>query len=248
MQYFGGKAKVGKHIADYINTNRQAGQSYWEPFVGGAWIMYRVLPVGPRIGSDVCAPLIALYQKLQEGWQPPQAVTEEDYARAKAGLVEPYMQAFIGFGCSFAGKWFGGFARQAGYNFARGSGSSLLKKAAFMGDVVFRHQNYLDAPPIKNAVIYCDPPYTGTTGYSAAPKYRPEEFWNACRAWAAQGNTVLVSEYAAPPDFELVLEIATHTQIRNGANVREKRTEKLFLLDDLRMRANGGVAYEVEVA
>lgn len=245
MRYFGGKARVGQRIADCINTVRCEGQTYWEPFVGGAWVMCRVKPVGPRLGSDICQPLIALYQELQDGWEPPMSVTEADYQAAKRGEVKPHVQAFIGFGCSFAGKWFGGFARgghgadaptaarslrsKLDRNYAANARNSLLKKSCGMADVRFSCIDYRQPPfEPKGWLIYCDPPYAGTTGYSAAPPYNPSEFWEQCSRWAIDGNTVLVSEYKAPEDWTCVLEIPTKTDIRNGSNILEPRVERLF--------------------
>lgn len=243
MQYFGGKARVGQQIADYINSIRKPGQTYWEPFVGGAWVMCRVLDSGPRLGSDICSPLISLYNALQQGWEPPQVVTEEDYQQAKQGNVEPHLQAFIGFGCSFAGKWFGGFAR-GGHgadapaatrslrsnlerNYAANAKSSLLKKSQGLHNVPFFSVDYRQAFMPRGWVIYCDPPYMGTTGYAAAGTFSTDEFWKMVDMWA-EHNTVLVSEYAAPDDWQCVLSIPTRTDIRNAAKELEPRMEKVF--------------------
>ena len=207
--------------------------------------MCRVQPTGPRIGSDVCLPLIALYNALQNGWTPPEQVTEADYQQAKSGNCEPYLQAFIGFGCSFAGKWFGGFARgghgadaptaarslrsNLDRNYAANARNSLLKKSVGMSDVRFNHLDYRNTPfKPEGWVIYCDPPYAGTTGYTAAPPYNPAEFWVQCSLWAGAGNVVLVSEYQAPADWTCVLEVATKTDIRNRENQLEPRQERLF--------------------
>jgi len=32
MHYFGGKFRVGKHIAEYINSYSNQYNTYWEPF------------------------------------------------------------------------------------------------------------------------------------------------------------------------------------------------------------------------
>ena len=67
---------------------------------------------GVRCASDVNRPLITMYKALQDGWIPPSTVTEEMYAEYK-GIqdAEDPLTAFIGIGCSFSGKWFGGYAR-----------------------------------------------------------------------------------------------------------------------------------------
>lgn len=245
MHYFGGKARVAHRIAEYINNIRKPGQVYWEPFVGGAWIMHKIADSGPRIASDVCGPLIAMYQSLQAGWVPPTNVDELDYMLAKLGVCLPATQAFIGFGCSFAGKWFGGFARgghgadaktassslarkmQRNYAVNASSSSSLHRKSTGMSNVRFEHWDYRAAPPIRGALIYCDPPYSGTTGYAAAPRYDHNDFWAWCDD-QSKHNTVLVSEYTAPAHWIPVLQIPTRTDIRNAKGELEKRTEKVF--------------------
>ena len=56
---------------------------------------------------------------------------------------------------------------------------------------------------IKNgSVIYCDPPYAGTTGYDA--DFNNDLFWEWCRTLSKRGCIVLVSEYMAPDDFKCI--------------------------------------------
>jgi len=39
MQYFGGKARLAGAISGILKERLQAGQTYLEPFVGGAWVL-----------------------------------------------------------------------------------------------------------------------------------------------------------------------------------------------------------------
>jgi DNA adenine methylase len=231
MQYLGGKSRLGKQIAYVINRIRRPGQPYWEPFCGSCWVTIHVHKSGPRYCSDGCFELIEMWRELQNGWIPPKVVTEEMYQAAKSGEYSPAMRAFIGFGCSFGGKWFAGYARQAsGYNFAKGAGRFALQKAGELQDVLFTNCGYHVAPPDKHLLIYADPPYAGTTGYSAVKfPFSTVEFWQQVRKWAYDGHTVIVSEYAAPDDFECIVEMPTATEIRTADNGRESRTERLFM-------------------
>ena len=79
-----------------------------------------------------------------------------------------------------------------------------------------------------NCLIYCDPPYCGTTQAYGTGNFDTEKFWDVMRLWS-QNNDVYISEYLAPEDFECVLEIPTKIDIRNKDNQMEKRTEKLFV-------------------
>ncbi len=78
---------------------------------------------------------------------------------------------------------------------------------------------------LTNALIYADPPYTGTTGYGK--DFNHAEFWETCRQWANKDNTVIVSELSAPADFVCIWEKpVTRTLNHNGRNTA---TEKLFM-------------------
>lgn len=82
-------------------------------------------------------------------------------------------------------------------------------------------------PP--GAVIYADPPYNNTTGYSGE-RFDSAEFWRAMRLLADTGHTVFVSEQEAPPGIECIWEKPfTRTLDRNKGN-QFTVTEKLFYL------------------
>ena len=67
------------------------------------------------------------------------------------------LTAFVGFGCSYSGKWFGGLAKDGnGRNYALNAYNSLMKKAKTFKDVEFSHKSYLDYTP-TDYLVYCDP-------------------------------------------------------------------------------------------
>ena len=76
MQYLGGKSKIRKRVAAFLENLRKPGQSYLEPFVGGAWVLQEMS--GERHASDGNIALIAMYQMLQLGWEPPDLVSEDE--------------------------------------------------------------------------------------------------------------------------------------------------------------------------
>lgn len=227
MRYFGGKARIGKHIVEYLKSIRKEGQAYIEPFVGGGSIVS--LMDGERYAYDKHPHLIKMYQELQSGWVPPTALSEEEYENAKNGELPSHLTGFIGFGCSFAGKWFGGYARSGDRNYCLNAHNSIMKKMKTMQDVKFECRDYLELNP-EGALIYCDPPYQGTTQYGKiVGDFDSAQFWDKVREWS-ESNTVVVSEYNAPDDFEEVWRRETKTDIRNKNNEREDRIEKLFML------------------
>ena len=124
MRYLGGKSRIRKQVSSYLESIRKPDQIYFEPFVGGAWVLQEM--TGKRIASDGNFALIEMYKALQKGWIPPESITKEQYAeyKAKQDPSDP-MTAFVGIGCSFAGKWFGGFAFSEGRNYCKNAKNSL---------------------------------------------------------------------------------------------------------------------------
>lgn len=227
IRYLGGKSRTWKQICAFLESVRKPNQTYLEPFVGGAWVLQGMS--GNRIASDYNQSLITLYKSLQQGWNPPTEVSLELYkdVQAKKDPLNP-LTAFVGFGCSYSGKWFGGLARDgSGRNYALNAYNSLMKKARTFNGVEFLHKSYLDYNP-NGYLVYCDPPYQNTTGYGAVGDFDTDLFWNTMREWS-KSNTVVISEYQAPSDFECVLEISTKTDMRMKNGTKDQRVERLFM-------------------
>lgn len=232
MRYLGGKARTSKYIAAYLNTIRKPNQVYVEPFVGAGWVISKInkYEAGLQFASDANSDLIALWEALQLGWIPPESVSEDEYKIARDDSSTPaYLRAFVGFGCSFAGKWFGGYARSGDRNYAANAKRSVLKLLEHLQypSVIFAHRDYRELS-YTNALIYCDPPYQNTTGYGALNVFDSEQFWDTMQDWSKQ-NVVVVSEYTAPDSFISVLEIPTRLDMRNHKGEQEARMEKLFV-------------------
>ena len=225
MQYFGGKTRISKQIAEVIN--KASGKYYYEPFLGGGSVLEKVnKPI--RIASDINKYLIAMYQSLQNGWIPPKDISEEEYNYIKNHKDENLpLTGFVGFGCSFAGKFFGGYARdkRKKQSFAFTTSNSLINQILKMRDVEFFCSDYRMITS-ENYIIYCDPPYKGTTKYSNG-LFNHELFWETMREWS-KNNIVYISEYVCPKDFECVLEIPIKVNVRDKNNNLIPRVEKLF--------------------
>ena len=230
MQYFGGKFKIAKQVAEIINANLIGpAPVYYEPFCGALNITQYIKPEALRIASDYNEALIVLLKAVQAGWLPPEHVSEEDYRALKQQAENTPLKAFAGFACSFGAKYFGGYARntrRGGDNFAARGRRTLLKKFGALKGVTFWHQNFMNLNPLPGAVIYCDPPYANTTGYTTGA-FDSAAFWEKVRSLSAT-NLVIVSEYVAPADFTEVAAFNTDLSIRGANGVRAKRVEKLF--------------------
>lgn len=227
MQYLGGKSRIRKQLIPVIQayvTNR-----YVEPFCGACWIG-EMVQANVRILTDLNAPLIEMWKELQKGWIPPNEVDEDWYKYLKNTQEVTAIAGFVGFTCSFGGKFYGGYARGAlGRNYAKNGANSLLRRIPNLMSAKFGWANYIDVMQRLKAgdVCYCDPPYSGTTKYYGLPEMNYEEFWEICRQASQRGVIVLVSEYSAPDDFEAILTIQTKTDM-NTKEGKEIRLEKLF--------------------
>lgn len=224
----GGKARTAKPIAAYLESVRSPGQPYLEPFVGAANVLCRM--AGPKTGADAHPDLIYLLQAVRDGSiDLPDSMTEEEYYRIR-DLQSCALRGFAGFGCSFGGRFFMGFARAGPRNYCKNAKNSLLKKRPGLLGADFVHRDYREWD-VDGHLIYCDPPYRGETQYTgprgSTREFDSDEFWDVVRRWS-DTNTVVVSEYTAPADFACVLELPTKTDIRTKAGVKEPRVERLF--------------------
>lgn len=72
MKYMGSKNRIAKHILPIILRDRRVDQYYVELFVGGANMIDKV--TGPRLAGELNKYVLALLQKVADGWLPPQNV------------------------------------------------------------------------------------------------------------------------------------------------------------------------------
>lgn len=239
MQYMGGKEKIASHIAKIITSRHSPSAPYLEPFVGGASVLTRMTDhFDLCAAADVSLDLILLWTAVQSGWLPPGDLSPGEYA-ALRNAGSSALRAFAGFGCSFGGKWFGGYARVTNpetanrkvgeTTYAPSARRSIEKKAARLTGVLFAHASYDTWKPPSGCVVYADPPYANTTGYSAVSGFDSQRFWEVMRQWAMGGAHVYVSEYSAPSDFTCIWERERANTLKIGANARA--IERLFTWD-----------------
>lgn len=227
MKYMGSKARHAKEMLPIILADRKPGQWYVEPFVGGANMIDKV--DGNRIGADCNADLIILLQAMAvyDYWVPPFKVDEETYKASKS-CSPSVMRSYIGFGLSYGGKWFGGYRRDSigkrDYSFE--AYKNYMTQAPKLCGVDFRHSDYRDLVIPRNSLIYCDPPYAGTTKY-AAGGFDHGAFWRWCEDRAGDGHTVFVSEYVAPDGWECVWEKTVNNTLTKDTGSKQG-VERLF--------------------
>ena len=228
MRYHGGKARVARHLAPFIQEAllKTRGRLL-EPFVGG----FNIVPaLGHYARRVVCSDrnpgLISLYRAVRGGWFPP-AIDRELYYRLKAwgNWMNP-ATSFAAYGCSYAGKEWGGFAAGEERNYAAEARRALARKVSHMYKVTFLCRDYRDLAPRGNLwTIYCDPPYAGTTDYGIV--FDSPRFHRWCEARAAEGHTVLVSELEAPRHWNVLWEAERPIYMARTAYAR--KVERLYM-------------------
>lgn len=199
-------------------------------FCGSCAVESRVAPHFKLvILNDKHKYLIALLKGVQAGYEPPDEITEAQYREIKANKdADPALAGFAGFGCSFGGRFFEGYARSADRtNYAVQSKKSLLHDMETLKTAEIYCSDYRNAPIPPRAVVYADPPYFGTKGYSNE-KFDTATFWIAMRLLAETGHKVFISEQNAPPDFVCIWEKPFTRTLDRNKNNQFTATEKLF--------------------
>lgn len=237
MRYLGGKFRIGKAIADAIAPRGP----WWEPFCGGLNVTRHLAAYGPGVVSDAHPALIALYQAVRAGWDPPKQVSRDAHRAARTLPDSDPFKGFAGFACSFAGGYFKGYAGDEDRVMrtangpkpivtrpARAAALGLKKDLQSCARCVFECADFLTEPVIGGfEAIYCDPPYEDTTGYSTGT-FDHVAFWVKCQDWARAGTRVYVSEYRCPVPHDLVWSKSHTDRTRRADGSQQTKTECLF--------------------
>jgi len=224
MQYVGGKHHLSKKIVEYMQPYFSSKQIYLEPFVGAVNVIIKVPDTIFRIGSDIDKDLITMWSALQYGWQPPEMITKEQYDYYRTHSVsDNFLKGYISYAASYRSKKWGGYTLdyKIGENY-RGT----LRKQKLLNNIAFFYADYRYWRHIENAVIFCDPPYYGTTDYKT--KFDHELFWQTVWYWHLNNNVVFVTEYTMPDFMTILYEKEKTNSI--GDN-KFKKTEKLGVLE-----------------
>ncbi len=187
-----------------------------------------------RIGNDIHKELIAMFKEIQNGWEIPLHISEDEYNSVRENKSH-YSDAYVGlvgFNATFGSKYFGGYARgfKADKVTPRDIPNEALRNLSEqipkIMDIEFLCSDYRNNKysKLKNAVIYCDPLYQGTTKY-VTDAFDYDVFWDWCRCMS-KNNFVFVSEYNAPEDFECIWSKSVTTSLK--VHEHEDRIERLF--------------------
>ena len=235
MIYVGGKNRIGKEIALKMKKliDKKTISGYMEPFCGSLGVMKNMVDYHDNIiASDSHPDLIAMWKGVKNGtFIPPKAVSEKYYNKVKKMKSPSALKGFVGFGCSFGGKYFGGYGQKYvknhPTNFLTAATNSINKLKPLLKKIKFSCNDYRKFSP-KNMLIYCDPPYknskAGSLYRTKTKKYDSfdnKEFWDTMRKWS-KNNHVFISELEAPKDFTSVWQKKKQISISHSKLTRCK--------------------------
>ena len=235
MQYFCGKSKISKPLSAFLNSQLKDGMSFYDLFAGSCNVISKIDGNRSRYANDMHKELIAMWRYVLAGGELPTEITAAQYLGIRQSETSPdWLKAFVGFGCSFAGKWWGGYARggvQGKKNYTMFARNSTLKKASTMVGVTFTHGSYKDIVPEPNSMLYCDIPYRNTTGYSTG-SFNHDEFYSWAVGMSHLGHTVLVSEYLhnLPDGWKVVWQHESKKVIRDRDGIPQPTIEIVMTL------------------
>lgn len=130
MQYLGGKCRIAKPISELILQKKEGTKTFVSLFCGGCAIETKLAPHFENvICNDLHPYLIAMYQALQNGYDLPENISEEQYRYIREHKDEDKaLTGFVGFGCSFGAEWFSGYARnKRGDNYAKRGRNAIMR-------------------------------------------------------------------------------------------------------------------------
>lgn len=232
MRYFGGKQRISKPLAAFLNSQLKPGQAFYDMFCGSCNVISKIDPDRVRVANDLHKELIAMWRHVQQGGELPDEISEEEYKQIKEDGAD-WLRSFVGFGCSFAGKYWGGYARDnrgGTRDYCRNAKNSTLKKMETMQDVLFVTCDYQQMNIAhRNAMVYCDIPYKDSVGYSVGA-FNHEAFYTWAKKQKWKGHTILVSEYKhnVPEGWKVVWEYESKKDIRDKDGVQQPTVEVLM--------------------
>ena len=238
MKYVGSKNRLSKQLAPIIQSYVDKGcNAYIEPFVGGANMIDKINHPH-KYGYDSHKHLIALLKQAQTNTSVfPKSIDKQTYQYVKERINDnsfpDWFVGLVGFCASYNGKWFGGYANGVKTkigtvrNYTDEAITNLIKQAPNLVGINFAYCDFRNIliDELGGNVIYCDPPYRGTTKY-ATDTFPYDEYYNWCRK-LSKGNIVLCSEYWMPDNFEIVWEGQLTCTLDKSS--RTKKVERLNL-------------------
>lgn len=237
MVYLGCKAQIADWLIPILNNviEKYEITNYYEPFVGGANVIDKV-KCEHKVGNDKNKPLIALLEVARDNFDMiPKNGDKEWFDRARAiytgksdEKMDDYLIGAIGWLAGYSGKGLvGSYANDSGTrHYYTERYNNLKAQAPNLQGIEFTCAEYQTLEIPNGSLVYCDPPYEGTTGYGYAweRQFNYDEYWNWVRE-KSKNSYVICSEEHFPKDFII---IAQQDKRRTVAQTkRQTKIEKL---------------------
>lgn len=230
----GSKNRIAKYLLPImLEEAKNNNITTWvEPFVGGANMIDKVPKEFKRVGYDINPHLTTALIDIRDNVSIlPNELSETNYKLIK-GTEAKSINSWLRFVCSFGGKFDNGYAREKGSDdttFCGYGKRNALKQSPNIQNIEFICNSFENLS-FENSLIYCDPPYKGTTSYKTNP-FPYEKFYEWCKDMKLKGNLVFISEYEMPSEFKEIWKGEIKT---NFSSTRKKAThnaiEKLFTI------------------
>jgi len=229
MSFAGGKLTNADYIIDILNHPCFDNLDYIEPFIGYAHILQRIKNKNSYIASDYSEDIVHLHKCIQDtSINYPDYISREHYNELRKQGIVSSDRSFTSVAWSYRGKVWGGY----GGDFLNGAVpkrhykyyDKLRQNQVYMSTDI-SHRCYTDYLSVTDKLIYLDPPYVNTIGFSGTGKFDTELFWENTRKLSVN-NWVFISEYEFPDDF---ISVGSVIKRNNLASSNEPRYEFLCI-------------------
>ena len=111
MRYMGGKSRIANCISDVINRSLANGEPFVSLFCGACSVESKVNATS-KVLNDKHEYLIEMLRAVQNGYELPDSITEEQYRYIKRHCDDDKaLSGFVGFACSFGSVEFWKYIR-----------------------------------------------------------------------------------------------------------------------------------------
>lgn len=244
IPYMGNKSRLLDRIHGTLSVlDIPRFDTFVDLFCGGGSVGYSMVPKGVKIiMNDIDPGLIALHKTIRDDperlffFEKMKAPTKEMFNLMKQGCSD--YDTFNKFIYSFStnGKaYLWGETRlntpPEQLNRQRTEPRERMRHlddinalyGRYWPDITFLNQSYDEVEIPQGALVFCDPPYRNTAGYSSGD-FDHERFYAWCLACE---NIVLISEYDMPSDFYLLDEYSLASQGGGNKNTKDV-VERLY--------------------
>jgi DNA adenine methylase len=197
----GGKSRLAREIAQCIATHAPIANTIWDPFCGGGATAVEFAKRWRVLASDALPGLAGLHQAIDAGLTlPAHGCSEEEYKDARGKTDARSLALTVGL--AFGGMPGASLAHPP-EKYARQFNKNCAKQRAVAGKVTWAEGDYAGITPAPGDIVYCDPPYLGTTGYPGGP-FDHSRFFTWCASLASRGAIVFVSEFTGRPNWRKI--------------------------------------------